>query len=282
MIQSRFRHCFLVLPGVLTAILVWTPTGISERSRHYIVAWSFQDPGEEGFVAQQARLALEKPGVRINLIQTRFVDPVQAGLRLQLVVGKQKMLLSNISQLRGQVEITHEEAALRYVRLLTSPQTWYLWRKREMEVLEATTLPDVLAAGFGIEGVLLDPENGRGDPYWLYDPYKKKFELVRHTPEDKYIILKTEKYPDLSAYGTGYQGILSRKLFRAIGCTPPKTTAVKGGYEITRWLFNEEPTGSLRLVREFVGADGTYKRTVLQKKELSSLFGFSLLIPTFE
>jgi hypothetical protein len=107
-------------------------------------------------VIQAASFGFEKPGVEIELVRTKSVDPDEAGQRLRVTDGRDVILLAGIEQLRGHVQIRSEQAALRFVRLQTSPETWYLLRdKREVEVIEANTLYDILTPGFGEQGTVL-------------------------------------------------------------------------------------------------------------------------------
>ena len=64
-------------------------------------------------------------------------------------------------------------------------------------------------------------------------------------------------------------GVLTRKAYRAGNFSPPSVVIVTGGFQITRWLFVEDYTGtkvkeSVQQVQEFVGTDGEYRRTVIK------------------
>lgn len=251
-------------------------------------------------VLQRAHFGFEKPGVRIELIEKGLAgEPIEAWQHLQLVAGKQASLLKDIHQLQGHVVIKDAPSALRFVRLLTSPETWYLWRNggREVEVVDSSTLHELLSPGFGKEGFALEKPSRRDEAfytslredvkYWDYEPEKNHFEFIHHTRYGRYVTLQTAKHPDLSAYGDGFMGIVAHKMFLAGGFTPPQVQQAAGGYQIMRWLFmdggiDHRFDAAVTRIREFVGEDGVYKRTVLQKKAPPNIPGIWWLIRTFE
>jgi hypothetical protein len=250
---------------------------------------------------QVGRFGFEEPGVTISRVNLGYVSPIQAVQHLQLIDGNSTILLKSIDQLRGHVRIKSAQSALRFVRLLTSPETWYLWSDRvESEVIEANTIFDVLAPHIGDQVILFClprevvihhfiAEPGREDlrPYWTYEPDFKSFEQRKYTPENWSSKIKTDGHPDLSAYGNGYLGILSREAFRKGGFSSAKVKRVVGGYEVTRWIFLDSDSTKrsgecIQRVREFVNEDGTYKRTVLEQKTLPKLPGIHWSFPRFE
>ena len=115
-------------------------------------------------------------------------------------------------------------------------------------------------------------------------------ELIRNTfrnDQDKNTVLKTMKPPDLTLLGNGSMGILTRNDFRAEGFSPATFLPVSGGFQITRWLYVEDSQGekqkrSVQQVQEFVGADGTYHRTVQTTHMPPKLPNSQLSIPRFE
>jgi hypothetical protein len=131
-------------------------------------------------------------------------------------------------------------------------------------------------------------KQSKGDkPYWLYSPEKKSFEQVQHTKQDRFVAIKTDKHPDLSAYGDGCMGILSRAAFQKGGFSSPEVLKVAGGYQITRWIyadgrFEKRREERVQKIREVVAEDGAYTRTVLETKRPPRLPGIQWLILTFE
>jgi hypothetical protein len=250
-------------------------------------------------VIQTASFGFEKSNVKIELVRTKSVDPDEAGHRLRVTDGSEVVLITGIGQLRGHVQIRSEQAALRFVRLQTSPETWYLFRGREVEIIESNMLHEILTPGFGARRVLVNlsgqidktllrkPGKGEESPYWLYEPETKSFEQIRHTKQDRYVAIKTDKRPDLSAYGDGSMGVLSSEAFKKGGFSSPEVLKAAGGYQITRWIYAdgrfEKGRGErVQKIREVVGEDGAYTRAVLETKKPPRLPGIQWLILTFE
>ena len=84
-------------------------------------------------------LGCELPGVHIDLVISGGVLPMEAGERIRLSDGSQSILLRQFHDLRGHVRIMNASTALRIARLLTSPETWFLWDRGEAaaEIVEA-------------------------------------------------------------------------------------------------------------------------------------------------
>ena len=202
--------------------------------------------------------------------------------------------------MRGHGLIQDAPSALRFVRMLTSPETWYLlWRDGgRVEVLDSRNLFEVLAPRFGQQGFVLQPPGKMQKllrtlstmdrmPYWLYDEKTGQYKWMRELPGLRFKTLKTESHPDLSQYGDGFMGILAHQVFIYGGFTPPQVQKVTGGFQITRWVFTDggiDHKGGewVMLIREFVGKDGEYKRTILKKQPPPRLPGISWVIMTFE
>lgn len=74
---------------------------------------------------------------------------------------------------------------------------------------------------------------------------------------------------------------LTSKSFKAGGFTPPVVQVEKAGYIITRWIFVQPRKGDNKVqkIRELVGKDGSYRRTVLEKKPPPNVPDVDWLIP---
>jgi len=233
-------------------------------------------------VVSPMKLGCEAPGMHLDLVTKGLTgDPMEGWEHLRLTAGSQSSLLQQLNDLRHHVHITDGPTALRYVRLLTSPETWFLWNngKLAVEILEAgaaSTLPN-----FGLNReplILTSPgkmesiKGGFQSTEWMYDPRNHKMQLIRHAfqnGKDRDKVLKTINPPDFTLLGTGRMGILTHKAYQAGNFSPLSISPVNGGFQITRWLFVEESSGmkrkeSIQQVQEFVGTDGEYRQTILK------------------
>lgn len=198
-------------------------------------------------VEQTIQVGCELPGVRIELVLVEPITPIEAGLRLRVQYRDSAVLLKDLPDLKGYVKIAAPRQALQFVRLLTSPATRYLWWSRgnlEVEIIhsrDARTIP-----AFGIKQHHLDA-------------------LFR---------------------GTGTLGSLSPDVYRRGPFFPPRLRGIKEGYVVERWIYSEtfkngKAKGSIQLIREIIGTDGSYKRQIL-KDMPPHVKGASLFIPRFE
>jgi hypothetical protein len=200
-------------------------------------------------------LGCEGPGIYLDLVYTTLPIghvPPQRYTRLRLsqggrpmtdrsdppfrsYIGGQSTPLTDLKQLRGLLQVADGRAALRLVRLRTSPDTCYAWggERLEVEVFSATQ-----ARAF--VGARTDRTAG-----WLHN---------------------------LSARPTGLLGVLHDAEYRAGGFEPAHVERVEGGFEVTRWIFWTSghagdavapPRSGIQQVREFVGVDGEYRRSTL-------------------
>lgn len=175
---------------------------------------------------QPLRLGYERTGVHLDLVLQGMAGlPMQGWEHIALFDGKQTVVLTQLNQLRGYVHIPDGKAALRYVRLLTAPQTWLLWKHgvQQAELVEAIDAPKL--PNFGLARVM----NSSG------------------------MLL----------------GGIAHDTYHAAGFTPATVQPVAGGFWVTRWLYVDDRRKRpgrqmVQRVREFVGVDGEYKRTVLQ------------------
>ena len=176
-------------------------------------------------------LGCEASQVRLHLID---VNPMGLPFVPRIVVsrGRRPSFIRRLSQLRGLVRVTDGTAALRVVRLKTSPVTWCAWPDARLEV-------EIVAAS-QIQSL---PVFGAGDLRYL------------------------------ARARSGWLGKLSEKVYRSVGFGPPRVEKVPGGFAVTRWIFSTDYAAkwdspsrdSIRKIREFVGQDGEYRRTVLAK-----------------
>jgi hypothetical protein len=253
------------------------------------------------YVLSPMKLGCEALGIHLDLVTKGVAgDPMEAWEHIRLTDGSQSLLLQQLNDLRHHVRFTEGPTALRYVRLLTSPETWFLWNngKIAVEIMEAgsaSTLPN-----FGLDRqplILTSPDKMEGikggfqSTGWMYDPRDHKMQLIRHSfqnGKDKEKVLRTMNPPDFTILGIGSRGILTHKAYQVGNFSAPSILPVNGGFQITRWLYVEDYSGtkgkeSIQQVQEFVGTDGEYRQTVL--KTLSpppSLPDTHFSIPKFE
>ncbi len=234
------------------------------------------------YVVSPMKLGFEIPGFHLDLITKGVAGaPMEAWEHIRLMDGKKSLLLQQLNNLRHHVHITDVQTALRYVRLITSPETWFLWKngKLAVEILEAgaaSALPN-----FGLKRqplIILSPvktksiKGGFQSTYWIYDPRDRKMQLMYEAyknGKDRNKVLKTTNSPDFSILGNGMMGILTHKAYQTGNYSSPTIKSVDGGFQITRWLFVEAYSGSkdkesIQLVQEFVGTDGEYRRSILK------------------
>ncbi len=161
------------------------------------------------------------------------------GQRLRILHGNHATILHGLGQLRGRVRIRNVHDALRFVRLRTSPVTCLAWLNERIEVeivkgSQRNSLPN-----FGI----VDS--------WA-----------------------TDWTPSLS----GSLGRLSEVDFRNDHFEAVKVRQVPGGFSILRWTFSGSlghesdvwGSYSIQKVKEFVGKDGDYKRSVVKTRPQKS------------
>lgn len=204
----------------------------------------------EPLLDQQINLGFEKPGVGLFSIFTHLGDPMDAFTRIGLQQNNRTYVLRDLKDLRGKVSLPDKSAALRFVRLRTSPYTYLLWNKRilEAEVVEASSAPEL--PDFGLEDDTLSA--------WVRDfgGLKSGAELTRS---------------DWSKVKSGTFGILSDQAYQKGNFQPPDIILRHNRYQITRWLYvlrtdlTHDAEESIQQVREEVGKDGTYKRSVIKK-----------------
>lgn len=141
----------------------------------------------------------------------------------------------SLSDLRGRVEIANEKQALVFARLRTAPETFHLWKDGEYEL------------------EILDEDDLASLPRFLG---------ARSRPVSR-------RLSSGHLLSNGFLGIFAHDHFVSEGFASPTVKEVNAGFEITRWVHTrywktKTPTEATRLVKEFVGKDGTYTRTVLE------------------
>jgi hypothetical protein len=177
------------------------------------------------------RLGCERAGVNLYQVDTMpLALPSEAGQRIAVSYGEQTQLVRELNQLRGLLRIDSGEAALRFVRLRTSPATWHMWPDgpSEVEIVAASRAPNL--PNYGLSGF----------GSWIVKHWRKS--------------------------SSGLHGILSHEVCRAIGFGPPSVHRESGGFTIERWTYAERGrrwTQSIQKVREHVGEDGEYRRTTV-------------------
>ncbi|MEO7719026.1 MAG: hypothetical protein ABIY70_22745 [Capsulimonas sp.] len=159
-----------------------------------------------------------KPSVALYVVgsyKTGFGEPEEAFEYLGLVQSGKTKLVHSLAELRGSVEIKSGKDALDYVRLRTSPPTWFLWKGRPtVEMAEKERAGEMtnyglhasLASGvkpkaiLGKAGVSPATVQPLGQGYrvtrWLL------VEIGGHTRRDRYVLKRVQE--DVSADG-GYQ-----------------------------------------------------------------------------
>lgn len=184
-------------------------------------------------------LAIAAPGVRLNVVPDPRVR-YDGWWVLQATNKGHKVLIGDLNQLRGLVQISTPDAALGYVRLWAAPG-------------ERGAL-----IGWNLEREVTDVETYLEHPKWY--GYK------RHLPT-------AELRGDHLVFRSGIEGILSERAFQQGGFFTPRVTLVPGGYTITRWTFWYIEPRNVQEIQEFVGNDGSYRRVILKRMKPPQLPG---------
>jgi hypothetical protein len=102
---------------------------------------------------KQLALNFANKGVRVYLATYSGSLPFEPRERLLLETAGTKVVVTHLSDLKGVVHIDNEAAALKYVRLRTSPATWYLWHESQMvEIVDNSVASKLPSYGLGREG----------------------------------------------------------------------------------------------------------------------------------
>jgi hypothetical protein len=190
------------------------------------------------------RLGCERDQVRLYVVPT-LPPCLQPAKETELIVvmhDGRLLVPRDLNQLQGLVRITDGEAALRFVRLRTSPATWHTWPAgvREMEIIAAPELQS-------------QPDFG----------------------------LRELRYP-APGVPSGYLGILPEAAYRAGQFTAPKVEEVEAGFRITRLIYRQTfsaRTATVQQIQEVVTEEGEYRRSVLKQMAPPDLAGVVWELP---
>ena len=190
-------------------------------------------------------LGCERAGTRIQLVYTgRGIRPLYVDDRLQVTGGQGAVILQDLGQLQGRIDVRNGAMALRVVRLRTSPETWYAWAG---DIKEVEIVP--------WEGIMSLPNYGI-----------RSLNYLKRGP------------------GDGYLGIVAEEKLKTAGFGQPIVTKVSGGFEVVRWLLVRQfrvDEYSVQKVKEYLGADGDYRREVLKRQQPPKIPGVRWVIPRF-
>jgi hypothetical protein len=218
--------------GLIAVSLGANPaTSAAGQSQHKLSGLGY--PEDDIFVWQRLKLGLERPNTRFCMVVTGTAGaPIQAFEEFGICERGRVWLAKSLNDLRGRIQIKSEADALKFVRLLTAPDTSFLWKQgqEDMEVLDEKDRESV-------------PNFGVKKPWFKY--------VTR---------------------ADGTLGVLKHEVFVAGGYSRPTVKALKHGYQITRWIHSkfylgDHPKEVTRLVSEFVGRDGRFNRTVVKTRK---------------
>jgi len=167
----------------------------------------------------------EKPGVEFEEVVNPDMVPTRAELAVRS--GRTTRIVRDFKELVGLVQITSPEAALKYVRLCAEPGA-----EGYISVDGAVEIVDVKR--------FLQMRDMEGRPNALP-------EVVR------------------GDYHSGREGVLSEAAYHASPFTPPRVERSPEGFTITRWVFQDGRPQYVKQIREIVGADGSYRRSVCKQ-----------------
>lgn len=173
-------------------------------------------------------------------------DPIEAFLHLFIVYPNSALEITHLEQLKGKVKINSPRDALAFVRLKTSPVTWYFWEgKGAMEVVSR----DQIDSSFFF---------GDNETYeWL------------------------KRLND-----SGWYGIVNTKsMLSALKIEQAKVKLAKNGFEIHRTLLTqgkEWGDNYLQDVTEFVGRNGSYSVRKGKLRKAPESASIKWILPTYE
>jgi len=193
---------------------------------------------------QQLSLGCERPGVRLEVIRREAPDPADGRwLELRCQHGSSAFRLVALQQLHGLIHIDDPTAALRFVRLRTSPALCLYW------------------------GLPYEVEVVTSDQARVLPAYGQPRALAH----------------DVSFFRGTVIGGLPSGASRAGAFSPATAVRTPGGFRLVRYLYQQPSRvrpGRIIKVRELVGADGRYLRQVLRSFAPPRLPSFDWFINT--
>lgn len=207
-----------------TALLIWSflCTGCNVSSSDNVKA----GPTKWKFVGA-IHLGIENLGTEVAEFE-RDTNLVPNPAVIRVTTAKGSFSPDSLEQFRGLVHIDDAQAALRFVRFLTSRKYCYNWNT-ESTSQEIVSFSQYKTPDFADTG-------GADDAGYVGHPV------------------------------SGMYGLLSDKAYREGNFQPPVVKAISGGYQIVRWICNySEPKGTVvQQWQETVKRDGAYKRIILK------------------
>ncbi len=203
--------------------------------------------------------------------------------RKRAILPKRAMLIEDIAQLRGQVEIQAPRQALAFCRLLTSPTTWYLLG------YEGSSLEVEILSNEEVDTVLCFGDEQKADFYRNPEP---ELPMSHGLPEARAWLRRMgldEEAPWSALYPEALSwlrpmGIVNRQKLRELGIEVTQASEIPEGYEVCRTLLlGDYDTGKLRMVGviEVVGPDGSYQRKQMREHDLPEEVGAIHLVFPF-
>jgi len=209
-----------------------------------IILWSFISS-----YSDEIQLGFENPDTKVRIVSIGCMRPVEAGQRLSVGRGKITHLVTSIRDLEGYVSIENTWDALKFVRLITSPETEYMWGagQRTMEVISTDMLVGMPKFGTDMSLHLLSP----------------------------------------STFNHGYGGVLDPQAFKSGHFAPARIKRVGSTYEIRRWVIstqnsNSAPKVLISYIKEVVEKNGRYSQFILSKKPLPNLSNTFWQFPIYQ
>jgi len=195
-----------------------------------------------GFPALVVRPGIPCVGELVVRNSGELVVPMEPFQKLTLIENGEVRLISSLTQLRGKVRIDTAEDALRFVRLGTSPRTFYMLRSpRAWEVLPISK--------YRAQWVF-------SDPLWNG--------MIASNSYENPIV--TGRYP---YYQSGFYGVVGNGWWKRSGLSAPITTPTATGWRIRRTLVRQGASSDAPPkffdATENVGRDGSYTLSLMPR-----------------
>jgi len=171
-------------------------------------------------------LGFEKSGVQIEeVVDPRATYPASA--ILAVTSERTTHIVWDYSGLRGLVQITSPEAALKYVRLTALPgAVGYIPFRAAVEIVDIKRFVQM--------------RDMEGKPKELPQDWRRDFH-------------------------SGLEEILSETAYRASPFKPPHVVRGPSGFIVNRWVYLFWGPERVMQIREMVGPDGSYQRVVCKQ-----------------